>query len=60
MECLEENVKVNAPEKATDVLVVNMGSYTEDLTLFNALVLQRAVCVQNIFSWNIIIPIEVH
>ena len=38
-------MKINAPEKATDVLVVNMGSCTEDLTLFNALVLQRAVCV---------------
>lgn len=53
-------MKMNAPEKATDVSVVNVGHYTEDLTLFNVLVLQRAVCVQNIFSWNIIIPIEVY
>jgi hypothetical protein len=31
--------------KAKDVSVVNVRHYPEDLTLFNALVSQRAVCV---------------
>jgi hypothetical protein len=46
MECLAENMKMNAPEKVTDVSVVSMGRYTpEDLTLFNAPVLQRKSCL---------------
>ena len=39
-------MKINASEKATDVSVVNVRRYTEDL--FNAVVLQRAVCAEHL------------
>ena len=41
-------MKVNAPEKATDVSVVNVRHYTDGLTLFHVLVLQRAVCAEHL------------
>jgi hypothetical protein len=41
-------VKINAPEKAMAVSVANVRHYTDDLTLFNALVLQRAVCAEHL------------
>jgi hypothetical protein len=48
MEYLEENVKINATEKMTDVSAVSVGRYTtEDLTLCNAIVLQRSVCAEH-------------